>query len=106
MMRTIHNPGDPFIGPDGQPMSGATMTWSLLDADGKHDPVSADDESTRWGAVQVVLDDDGEFSVSLWANDAGSSYLVTLSSDPGNNRWSVVIPNDDDTPLAWQDLIA
>jgi hypothetical protein len=107
MMRTVHNTGQPFLTPDGTAISGAGMTWQLLDADGRNvTRRTIAGIGTVWGTRRVTLDPAGEFSIDLWPNEdlESSAYRVTLSSAAGNQTWSVIIPSGSD-PISWNELL-
>lgn len=81
--RVLTNASSPLTAPDGTILAGKTVTFTLVDQFGA--PISAFDGTTGQrvvGVVSAVLDANGEFSVSLWPNDRGSTttrYACTVN---------------------------
>lgn len=70
--REVNNVGSPLINAVGNPLKGADIQFTLVDAKGK--PIDAYDVFTREriaGTVRVKTNDIGEFSVYLWPTTRG-----------------------------------
>lgn len=81
--RELNNSGAPLYAPDGTVLSGATITFTLVGANGAvTDTWDANTNERISGAESTTTDESGEFSVDLWPNDRGATetyYSCTVS---------------------------
>lgn len=92
--RQIHNVGQPFLSPQGRPMAGVTLRFTLVDE--YYHAVSVFDRETKQkivGETRVKTDAKGEFRVNLWPNTRGDKKTLYLvhSDSPGVERFASVL---------------
>ena len=103
--RTLTNSGEPLSLPDGNVLAGAVVIFELVNED--RAIVDAWDGSSRIGGkVSAVTDINGEFSISLWPNDRGSSTTYYLCRVEGVPDFSPVLGQVAESvgPLQWVDF--
>ena len=92
--RQLHNVGQPFLSPQGRPMAGVLIRFTLVDE--YYHAVSAFDRETKQkivGETRVKTDAKGEFKVNLWPNTRGDKKTLYLvhSDVPGIERFASVL---------------
>ena len=106
--RTVTNAGDPLCAPDGTPLAGITITFTLSNARGL--PIDAWDSSTGervTGIKTAITDASGEFSVALWPTDRSNTPVQYLcrASLPSVRNFMASLPSGDSV-FSWGQLLA
>lgn len=101
--RQVHNIGQPLTSPQGKPLAGITLKFTLVD---KHcHAISAYDRFTKVkvvGETRVKTNANGEFKVNLWPNTRGDvqTYYLVHGDIAGVERFmSVLVENQDPITL-------
>lgn len=103
MTRQINNVGQPILGPNGKPLVGIVLRFTLVDE--LYHPVSAFDIETKQkivGETRVKTNAKGEFAVNLWPNTRGDKktlYLVHSDTASVERFASVLVEGVDPISL-------
>ena len=108
LTRTVSSAGDPLCAPDGTPLAGVGVTFTLVNQRGM--PIDAWDALTHErvvGAVSATTDALGEFSCALWPTDRSNvpAMYVCRVEAPGASSFTAALPSGPE-PLPWAELMS
>lgn len=102
---TLNNYGDPVVKANGTLITGATISFVLVDGDRKT-PTSVFDvtsgELVSMDSVSTVLDSNGEFTINLWPNSRGEKatlYRVTIADVASSSFYINLVESPSPTTL-------